>query len=136
VLPGVLRPAFKRRSPAAVRIMSDWSMIVGPVLAAAAAPRRLTSGTLVLACSGPMALELQHLSDQLAARINTYLGTSAVQRIRLVREVLPEPAPIRAPAAPDPAIARAASVAVASVAPGPLRDSLLRLGQRVLGRPS
>ena len=116
--------------------MTDWADIVGPVLAVSAVPRRLTGGTLVLACSGPMALELQHLSDQLTARINAYLGAPAISRIRLVQEALPPPRPAPAPPKPDPALEQQAADAVCGVPDGPLRHSLLRLGLRVLRRPS
>lgn len=133
LLPALLRPSFKRRSPAAARILSDWEAMVGPELAAMTTPRRLTAGVLLIGCSGPVALELQHLSDQIAARINTHLGSTAVSRIRLVQEFRPPPA--QPPARRDDGAAElAAAKAVAALPPGPLQSSLLRLGRRVLAR--
>ena len=133
VLPALLRPAFRRRSPAAAHILADWEAIVGPALAAVTVPRRLSAGVLAIGCSGPMALELQHLSDQLAARINTHLGSTAITRIRLLQERRPPAHRVdRGP--PGPAAQLAAAKAVASLPSGPLRDSLERLGRRVMDR--
>jgi hypothetical protein len=129
VLPGVLRPAYKRRSPAASQLMLDWEAIVGPSLAASTAPRKLFSGTLVIVCSGPVAMELQHLSDVVIARINGYLGRIAVTRLRFIQDISPAPFPSRPP--PRPAI-QAAESAVAGLPPGELRDALERLGRVVL----
>ena len=53
VLPPIVRPAFRRRSPAAAQVLADWEAIVGPALAAATTPRKLFSGTLAIACAGP-----------------------------------------------------------------------------------
>lgn len=135
VLPALLRPAFRKRSPASARILADWEAMVGPALAAVTVPRRLSAGVLAIACSGPIALELQHLSDQLAARINTYLGSTAVTRIRLLQERLAAP-PAALPRPTNPAAIEAAARAVAILPEGPLRDSLQRLGRRVLDRPT
>ena len=94
LLPGLTRAAFRRHGSRDHRIAADWEAIVGPALAAVTVPRQLAAGTLTLGCSGPIALELQHLADQLMARINMHLGGAPVQRLRFVQ--LP-PAPQAAP---------------------------------------
>ena len=131
VLPPVLRPAFKRRSPAAARILLDWDAIVGPGLAAVTTPRRLSAGVLAIGCSGPAALELQHQADHLAERINTYVGAKLVERIRVIQESRPAP-PHPGRRAASAVVEAAATRAVADVPAGPLHDSLHRLGRRVL----
>jgi hypothetical protein len=129
VLPPIVRPAFRRRSPAAAQVLADWEAIVGPALAAATTPRKLFSGTLAIACAGPVAMELQHLAEPLMARINGHLGRVAVTRLRFIQDVpLPRPS---APAPRPPAIA-AARTAVASLPEGELRDALEALGRMVL----
>lgn len=134
LVPMVTRAAFKRRPPAAAQVLADWDSIVGPALAQMTMPRRVSAGTLVIACDGPVAMELQHLQDVLLSRINTALGTTggkaAVQRLRFVQESLPRPAPPRAPP-PQRAVA-AAERAVGDFPEGPLREALSRLGQAVL----
>jgi hypothetical protein len=100
LLPRLTRPAFRKRSPAGAQIMADWPQMVGPALAAVTSPQRLSAGTLVLGCSGPVAMELQHLAPELIGRINGHLGRAAVERLRFVRSPrLPAPAP-RAPPRP------------------------------------
>ena len=119
----VTRPAFKKRAPAGAQVLADWDAIVGPALAAVTAPRRLTGGTLTLSCSGPTALELQHLSDQLIARVNGHLGRVVIERLRFVQDASPAPAP-----APAPKRRRVKQVQVSGLPPGPLHDALLALG--------
>ncbi len=129
LLPALVRPAFRKRNPAAAQVLADWEAIVGPALAAAAAPRKLFGGTLSISCSGPMALELQHLSDMLIARVNSHLGRVAVIRLRFVQD---PPPPIAAAPAPPRQALLAAKAAVAGLPDGPLRDALEKLGRAVL----
>jgi len=131
LVPGLTRATFRRRAPAAAQVMADWAAIVGPALAAVTTPRRLQSGILTLACAGPVAMELQHLADELLARINRHLGSQTVTRLRFVQDALP-PAPRPAPPAPSPKAVAAAEKAASSVPPGPLRDALAALGRAVL----
>ena len=133
LVPQVTRPAFRRHSAASARIMADWAAIVGPALAAVTTPRRLAAGTLTLACSGPVAVELQHLAAQLIERINTHLGGTAVQRLRFV-QAMQSPVPVRPPPKIPVAATKAAQRAVADLPEGPLRDALAALGSAVIAR--
>src|SRR6185312_6437635 len=73
VVPMASRVAFTRAAPGTAQLIEAWSGIVGPALAIVTTPRRLAQGTLTIACSGPVATELQHLSLELIDRINRYL---------------------------------------------------------------
>ena len=132
LLPRLTRPAFKRRSPAGAALMADWPQVVGPALAAVTSPKRLSSGTLVIACAGPVAMELTHLAPQLIGRINAHLGQAAVERLRFVQQAPgaapPPAAPRRAEAAALPPRVREA---VAAVPEGELREALEKLAQGV-----
>jgi len=123
LLPAITRPAFRRRAPAAAQVLADWEAVVGPTLAATTVPRRLNGGTLTLGCSGPMALELQHHSEWVLARVNAYLGRRDVERLRLVQEVIAAPSEPPRPAKlhPEPKLL--------GIPPGPLRDALAALGR-------
>lgn len=111
--------------------MADWPALVGPALAAVSQPLRLSSGTLTLACSGPVAMELQHLAPQLAARINAALGRVAVERFRFVQRAPASAAP-RPPARPAPAaLPERVESALAGIASPELRDALARLARGV-----
>lgn len=129
LVPALVRPAFRKRAPATAQVLADWEAIVGPAIAAVTVPRKLFSGTLAIACSGPMALELQHLAPQLIARINGHLGRVAVTRLRFVQDA--PPAPLR-PRPPRPAAIAQAKAAVAALPEGELRDALEALGRAVL----
>jgi hypothetical protein len=136
LVPGVTAAAFRRRAPAAAQIMADWASIVGPALAAVTTPRGLSSGTLTIACAGPVAMELAHLADQVAGRINSHLGRQTVTRLRFVQTLPPPLAQPHVPAALPRDAARAAQ-AVAGLPDGPLKDALAGLGALVLaGRPA
>jgi hypothetical protein len=133
LVPALVRPAFRRRAPATAQVLADWEAIMGPALAAVTTPRKLFSGTLSIACSGPMALELQHLAEQLMHRINAHLGHVAVTRLRFVQDMRPARAPQPPPRLAAVAAARAA---VSEVPEGALRDALESLGRAVLTRHS
>jgi hypothetical protein len=131
LIPALVRPAFRRRAPATAQVLADWPVIVGPAIAAVTVPRKLFAGTLAIGCSGPMALELQHLSEQLIGRINAHLGQVTVTRLRFVQDMprpLP-PLPQRRPQA-----VREAREAVAHLPADGLRDALEALGRSVLTR--
>lgn len=131
LVPALTRAAFRRRSPAAAQILADWPSIIGPALAAVTTPRRLAAGTLTLACTGPIATELQHLATELIARINAHLGTPTVRALRFVQTA---PPPTLRPPAPriTAATTKAAEAAVTGLPSGELRDALLALGRAVL----
>ena len=134
LIPGVARATYRRQGTATAQILADWEAIVGPALAAVTVPRRLSAGTLTLACSGPIATELQHVSTQLLERINAAIGPgsggqrpgspAAVERLRFVQDLRLRP--IASPAAlPDPA----PSPDLPGLPPGPVRDALEALGR-------
>jgi hypothetical protein len=130
LVPGLTRPAFRRRAPATAQVLADWSDIVGPALAAVTAPRRMSGLTLTLACSGPIAMELQHMSEELVSRINSHMGRTVVQRLKFVQELLPPqatPAPVLLSDEPPPPIP--------GIPAGPLHDALARLGQALQRHP-
>jgi len=134
LLPKVVRPAFRKMNPAAAQVMADWAAIVGPMLAGVSTPRRLSAGTLTIACAGPVAMELQHYASELIDRINTHLGGNTVSGLRFVQTShgVSAAAPLPPPQ-PQPAwIAAAAETAVAALPAGELRAALASLGRAVL----
>jgi hypothetical protein len=130
----VTRPGFRRRSPAAIQIMTDWLEIMGPDLGARTVPQKLSAGTLTIACAGPAAMELQHFAPQLIARINGHVGghgdTAPIQRLRFVQQAT-MPSPARTP--PERARAPKPPPRI-DLEPGPLHDALTRLAQAMQDR--
>lgn len=134
VLPLVTRSAYRHRNPATARLMTEWEAVVGPRIAAISAPRKLFSGTLSIATTGPVAMELQHLSAELIQRINLHLGGTVVTRVRFIQDYAPSP-PTAAPAmrqGPSPESLAQSGAAVAHLPPGALRDALARFGAALL----
>jgi hypothetical protein len=131
LVPALTRPAFKRKSPAGAQIMADWPALVGPALAAVSQPVRLSSGTLTLACSGPVAMEMQHLAPQLAQRINAALGRVAVERFRFVQRAPAGSAPRPAPRPAPVDLPERVESALAGIGSPELRDALARLARGV-----
>jgi hypothetical protein len=131
LVPVVARKAFNRTAPGVVHLMEAWAGIVGPGLADATTPRRLSQGTLTIGCCGPVAMELQHRSNELIGRINQYLGSQAIRRLRLLQTVAARTPPRSRPR-PTEAVETAASEAVADLPEGPLRAALTALGRAVL----
>jgi hypothetical protein len=130
----VTQPGFRRRSPATAQIMMDWTEIMGPEFGARTQPQKFAAGTLTIACQGPTAMELQHLTPQLIARLNNHIGSfgdnALIKRLRFVQQTsLPTgstprvPARKLSPAGPPPEIS--------GIEPGPLHDALQRLGLAV-----
>jgi hypothetical protein len=132
LMPRLTRPAFRRRAPATAQVLADWAAIVGPAIAAVTTPRRLSAGTLTIACAGPIAMELQYLAPELIGRINAHLGHQTVASLRFV-QTAPIPAPLQ-PTQPAHVDTSAADAAVAALPEGELRDALAALGRAVLVR--
>jgi hypothetical protein len=130
LVPALAKAAFRSHSAATAQVMIDWPTIVGPALALVTQPRRLSAGTLTIACAGPVAMELQHLALEVVTRINTHLGGQPVRSLRFL-QVGSFPTPPAPPRPPPQAIAAAES-AVGDLPKGELRDALVALGSAVL----
>jgi hypothetical protein len=76
-------------------------------------------------------MELQHLSTELMDRINQYLGSQTVRRLRFVQILTARPKPKPRPRLTE-AMELAASEAVAHLPEGPLRAALAALGRAVM----
>ena len=131
LLPAIVRPAFRKRAPATAQLLADWPAITGPAIAAVSLPRKLFQGTLAIACSGAIAMELQHMAPQLIQRINGHFGQNMVTRLRFVQDASVAPV---LPAAPPKLATEAARAAVRHLPEGRLRDALIGLGGHLMGK--
>ncbi len=132
LVPAVTRPAFRKQSPATAQIVIDWEVIVGPKVAAMTVPRGLNRGVLTIACSGPTAMDLHYVGEELIKRINSHVGGRPVHALRFTQAGMPRK-PIRKPVAPPEAVLEA-EAAVGDMPDGPLRSALTSLGRVVIGR--
>jgi hypothetical protein len=130
------RAAFDRAGFAEPGLVLRWREIVGAHVARIATPVRLSQGAsggvLTLRADPAAALFLQHESRALCARINTYLGRPAVERLKFIPgEIASEPGQPRRsypqkPPSDDPALVFAG--------PDRLKDALLALARARRGR--
>lgn len=133
-----------RRGFADGAVIAQWPAIVGDRLAAETAPERIkyppkrsNGGTLTLrVANSGLALELQHLQQQLIERINDYLGRPAVARVTLIHGPLPEPPKRQAPAAAPtlPELDERMAALVAGIDDPRLRNALETLGRSIQAR--
>ncbi|MEO5322077.1 DUF721 domain-containing protein [Mesorhizobium sp. CC13] len=103
----ILDPVLRKRTGISVGLIQSWEEIVGPRLALNSRPEKIQwprrlheddpfePAVLVVACSGPAALHLQHETGEIIGRVNAFLGFNAVGRIRIVQKPVASVAPAR-----------------------------------------
>ncbi len=130
----VATPVLRKRGLSEARIVTDWSEIVGPMLAEATSPDKLqtdsrdTPGVLHIRAAGPVAIEVQHLAPQIIERINAYFGYKAVDRLHIIQAPPRKRRRRRAQPALDQKTRQAVENHVSAVPDDDLRDALGRLG--------
>ena len=68
-------------------VWAKWEAVVGPTIAAHAAPRRLQRGILLVTVDSPMwMVELQFLKHDLRQRLNAAVGRNVIRDVFLVLE--------------------------------------------------
>jgi len=152
-LPDVTRKVFQKFGFPAAALLTDWEAIVGPQMASFTHPERLkwpktspdeaagtnrgnqeTGATLLLRVDGPLAIELQHQSDQILERINGYFGYRAVATLRVLQAPLSEiriDAHTRPKPMPREILSKCRQEELSSVLDPALRDALAGLARRV-----
>lgn len=143
----ILDPVLRRRAGVSIGLVQSWDEIVGPRLAGRTRPekiqwpRRMSDddpfepATLLIACEGATALQLQHETAEVIGRVNAFLGFPAIGRIRIVQKPVrrTEEAARPRPRALTPSENARLSAAVSGIEDDALREALERLGRSVLG---
>ena len=138
-----LGDVFAKQGFASTELVTHWPEIVGQDVAALAEPIKMQwprtmagdapePATLVLRAEGPAAIEVQHLSGTIIARVNQFFGWRAVGRIALRQAPLARQ-PKRPPALKQPDLEAAANEArkLTDIDDAELRDALGRLAAAV-----
>ena len=139
LLSDVFSEAYAKQGFAARELVTRWAEIAGPEIAAHSQPLKMQwprpvegqpqePATLVLRVEGPMALEIQHSSDVILARVNRFFGWSAVGRLALRQAPLTRRAPQAPSRAPDPKAVAEVAKTLSAVEDDELRAALARLG--------
>jgi hypothetical protein len=141
ILGKTLADAFAKRGFASTELITRWTEIVGPEIAAHSQPEKIQwprpvdgrtaePGTLALRVEGPAAVEIQHLSPVILERVNRFFGWQAVAGLRLrqapLRRNERKPLP-----APDLEAAARIAATLPEINDQKLRDALARLGAAV-----
>ena len=136
-----LSDAFRQQGFASAELVTRWTDIVGPEIAAHAEPMKVQwpravgsdapePGTLVLRVDGPAAIEIQHLAGVILERVNRFFGWQAVDRLALRQAPLSRRGK-KAVKAPDPEAAARIAATLPDVTDDELRQALARLGAAV-----
>ncbi len=142
----LMDPMLQKRAGINIALLQSWEDIVGPAIGAQSRPLRIVwprrmheddpfkPATLIIACEGFAALQLSHETGEVIARVNGFLGFSAIGRIKIEQKplVLPSrPKPKRfAPLAPSEE--RRIDQATGEIEDDALRAALARLGKNIL----
>jgi hypothetical protein len=139
-----LAESFARQGFARSVLVTRWTEIAGPEVAAHAQPLKIrwnrTSdsepaepATLVLRVEGPAAIEIQHMAGVIIERVNRFFGWQAIGQIALRQGPLSRHEEATAPQA-DPVEAARIADTLTDVADENLRLALGRLGAAVKRR--
>lgn len=144
MIPKLTRRALGRHGFDHVSVITDWDTIVGKDLAACSQPVRLSfpkgqrmGGTLHIRVTGPLAVQLQHMTPILIERINTHFGYGAVADVRLHQAPIRKKTDLWGKTAQRPAPPSKEAMArldgeLAEVEDEEIRAVLRRLGESVL----
>jgi hypothetical protein len=142
LLGGVFSDVFAKQGFASRELVTRWAEIAGPEIARHSEPLKMQwprpvegqpqePATLVLRVEGPMALEIQHMSDVILQRVNRFLGWNAVGKLALRQAPLSQPLARKTPPAPDAAAVARMAATLDAVEDDDLRAALARLGASI-----
>jgi hypothetical protein len=131
----ILAPILKDTGASLADLQRHWPDIVGERLASLTVPDKLAGGVLTVKAHGSAAPFVQHQSKLIMERANlagARINSLAIRQGSLPARRAGNVAPLARPLGPEEEAAIAA--ALSGLAPGKLRDSLLRLGRAVASR--
>ena len=144
-------PVLLRKTGMTTSLLASWPEIAGGRFSEWCAPERLVwtssdegrssklyGATLLVACEPALMLRLQHGSSELIARVNSFFGYPAVDRLRVVPKSAEPPRPSRKPVLRelDADDYRTIAEATANIESARLKAALTKFGKSVLGRNS
>ena len=135
-----LQARFEANDDGSGRLKTRWNEVVGEQLSRLCEPVRIIKGkgkpgTLEIRVAGAYAPLIQHQSQVVIDRVNLYLGTGTVDRLRLIQGPLSVQPKAAQPARPKPLNAAEElrlRESLGDVSNDRLRETLLKLGRAVL----
>ena len=161
LVPDSVAPVLKQRGFASAALLTDWAEIVGPAIAHWTAPleirwpKRLADAansrdavssaayrsrkqentekaTLLIACPGAFALDVQMATPRIIEAINRRLGFACIGTIKINQVPRPAPVVVPPPLKDDPAMIKAVSRTMGNIHDEHLRLALAKMGANVL----
>ena len=145
-----IRVVGESRGFAVSRLLTHWTEVAGPALAAKTRPVKVSyakggfGATLTVLTTGAEAPMVEMQAEKLRDRVNACYGYAAVSRIRVTQTAptgfaegqvaLSPPAPAQKPGGPAPEIRKKARETASDVGDPGLRAALETLGANVLSR--
>jgi hypothetical protein len=140
-------PLVRRKAGMSLALIQAWDEVVGEDLGRLSRPEKIAwprraneddpfqPATLVIACEGIVALKLQHMTSEIVARVNAFLGFAAVAKVRFVQRQIPQVGARQRPRIRPLRADEADKVEklVSGIDHEGLRQSLERLGRSVIG---
>ncbi len=115
ILPGLFRKQIRRAEPRLVEILlALWPRIAGRAMAQHSSPVSFANGALTVSTDCPTwGAQLRHMTEELRAGINGFLGQPIVRKLRIKIEppALFLPPTVRQSAAPSPVFREHANTA-------------------------
>lgn len=135
-----LQAKFEANDDGSGKLKARWVEVVGDKLSKVCEPVRIVKGkgrpgTLEIRVAGAYAPLIQHQSQVVIDRINLYLGTGTIDKLRLIQGPLSAKPQAAQPARPKPLNAAEElrlRESVGDVADDKLREALLKLGRGVM----
>jgi hypothetical protein len=143
---GVLDPLTAKRANVDLSLSLAWQEVAGEKLAGRTQPHKIVwphrhgtdepfrPGTLIVACEGSLALDLQYRTTELLERINRFFGFHALDKIKIEQRVIVRFREKRERVTPvlKPQEAEGLEASLSHIEDDGLRGALMRLGTHVL----
>lgn len=136
---GLARETLGNKRALVAQMMAAWPTVIGPAFADQTWPIQVRFGrsreqgaTLVLGCTAVLAPVLAHSLDQVADRVNLWLGHDGITRVQIVQGVMPPRPTAPAPPPPLPATPPSALAALEEIEDEEMRAALAGLARRLL----
>ncbi|MCX7321492.1 MAG: DciA family protein [Hyphomicrobiales bacterium] len=142
LLGGVFADAYAKQGFASRELVTRWAEIAGTQVANFSEPLKIQwprpvegqpqqGATLILRVEGPMALEIQHMSDTILEKVNRFFGWNAVGKIALRQAPLSRPRAKRTIKPIDPAAVAQVAATLPDLEDAALKEALARLGAAI-----
>jgi hypothetical protein len=135
--------SLRKRGFIEMSVLRHWPEIIGTALAAWCQPEEIKfprhsgssgrrDGKLILRVTSGRALEVQHLTPNIIAKVNQLFGYQAITQIAIRQGALPPPAAPRRKFTPPTAADEAAALqSVNTIGDAQLKQALARLGAAI-----